>query len=168
MLIYTTETDDDRRIAGGSTSLSGSGLRLTTSVGIMAREIAYKVFSKAASGGADEGHDLAGAHRYAIVIRPQIENFEYGYPHPGHLGLDVKPEVRVTLRITLLDETGRVLFEKDYDSGPVSATNRRMILDKMVDRTDKVAHQAIYDVMRRAAADVHMYQQTQAAAARSG
>ncbi|MBV8399315.1 MAG: hypothetical protein JOZ17_11330 [Acetobacteraceae bacterium] len=167
-LIYTTETDDDRRISAGSTSFTGSGLKLTTSVGVMAREIALKVFSRAASGGADESHDLAGASRYAIVVRPEIENFEYGFPHPKHLGLDVKPEIRMTLRITLLDETGRVLFEKDYDSGAVSGTHH-LIVDKVVDRTDRLTHEVIYDLMRRAVADVHMYQKTEAAAAeRSG
>ncbi len=167
VLIYTSETDDDRLITAGSTSFAGSGLKLTTPVGIMVREIALKVFSRAASGGADESHDLAGAGRYAIVVRPQIENFEYGFPDSKHLGLDVKPQVRLTLRITLLDETGRVLLEKDYDSGAVSGT-RHLILNKVVDRTDKLTHQAIYDLMRRAAADVHSYQTTEAAAARAG
>ena len=167
VLIYTSETDDDRLITAGSTSLAGSGIKLTTPVGIMVREIAFKVFSKAASGGADESHDLAGAGRYALVIRPQIESFEYGFPNSKHLGLDVKPEVRLTLRITLLDQTGRVLLEKDYDSGAVSGT-RHLILDKVVDRTDKLTHQAMYDLMRRAAADVLLYQKTEAAAARAG
>jgi hypothetical protein len=167
VLIYTTETDDDRLITAGATSFAGSGLKLTTPVGIMVREIAFKVFSKTATGGAEESHDLAGADRYAIVVRPQIENFEYGFPHPRHLGLEVKPEVRLTLRITLLDATGRVLLEKDYDSGAVSGT-RHMILDKLVDRTDKLTHEAIYELMRRAAADVGAYQRTEAATMRAG
>jgi hypothetical protein len=164
VLIYTTRTDDERLITAGSTSFTGAGLKLTTPVGIMVREIALKVFSKAASDGADESDNFANASRYAIVIRPQIENFEYGFPHPKKLGIEITPEVSMTLRITLLDATGRVMLEKDYDSGVVSG-DRHVVSGKVVERTNKLAHEVMYDLMRRAAADVHLYQKTQAAAA---
>ena len=163
VLIYTTQTDDDRLITAGATSFTGAGLKLTTPVGTMVREIALKVFSKAASEGADASHDFANAGRYTIVLRPQIENFEYGFPHPK-LGIEITPVVRMVLRINLLDATGSVMLEKDYDSGVVSGS-RHVISGKVVERTNKLAHEAMYDLMRRAAADVHVYQQTQAAAA---
>ena len=163
VLIYTTRTDDDRLITAGDTSFTGAGVKLTTPVGIMVREIALKVFSKVASDGADESDDFTNPGRYTIVLRPQIANFEYGFAHPK-LGIEITPQVRVTLRITLLDGTGRVMLEKDYDSGVVSGS-RHMISGKLVERTNKLAHEAMYDLMRRAAADVHVYQQTQAAAA---
>ena len=163
VMIYTTRTDDDRLITAGSTSFTGAGLKLTTPVGIMVREIALRVFSRAATAGADESDDFTNARQYAIVLRPQIENFEYGFPHPK-LGVEVTPEVRMTLRITLLDATGRVLLEKDYDSGVVSGS-RHIISGKLVERTNKLAHEVMYDLMLRAAADAHLYQQTQARAA---
>ena len=124
---------------------------------------ALKVFSKVASDGAEETDDFANASRYTIVLRPQIENFEYGFPHPK-LGIEITPEVRMTLRITLLDADGRVMLEKDYDSGVVSGS-RHVVSGKLVERTNKLAHEVMYDLMRRAAADVHRYQRTQAAAA---
>jgi len=68
------------------------------------------------------------------------------------------------MRITLLDPIGRVLLEKDYDSGPVSK-GRSMVSEKLVERTDVLVHQAIYELMLRAAGDVHSFQRTQAAAA---
>ncbi len=163
VLIYTTRTDDDRLITAGATSFTGAGLKLTAPVGIMVREIALKVFSKVASDGAEETDDFANASRYTIVLRPQIENFEYGFPHPK-LGIEITPEVRMTLRITLLDADGRVMLEKDYDSGVVSGS-RHVVSGKLVERTNKLAHEVMYDLMRRAAADVHRYQRTQAAAA---
>jgi hypothetical protein len=163
VLIYTTQTDDDRLITAGATSVTGTGLKLTTPVGVMVREIALKVFSKVASDGADASHDFANAGRYTIVLRPQIENFEYGFPRPK-LGIEITPEVRVILRINLLDATGSVMLEKDYDSGVVSGS-RHIVSSKTVERTNKLAHEAMYDLMRRAAADVHFYQQTKAAAA---
>ena len=160
--VYTTLTDDDRLITPGATTVTA--FKMNVQAGIIAREIAIKVFSKVADG-ADESHDLAYADRYAIVLRPQIENVEYGFTHPKHLGIEVTPEVRVVMRITLLDPTGRVLLEKDYDSGRVSKGGA-IVSEKLVERTDALAHQAIYDLMLRAARDIHLFQHTQAAAAR--
>lgn len=162
VLVFTTLADDDRSISPGATSLTA--FKMSVQAGVMVREIALTVFSRVADG-VNESHDLANAGRYAIVLRPQIENIDYGFTHPKHLGIEVTPQVRVMMRITLLDPTGRVLLEKDYDSGPVSQ-GRSIVGEKLVKRTDVLLHEAIYDLMLRAAGDVRMFQQTQAAAAR--
>ena len=163
VLVFTTLTDDNRSIIPGATSVTA--FKMNVQAGIMAREIAVTVFSRVADG-ADESHDLANTSRYAIIFRPQIENIDYGFTHPKHLGIEVTPQVRVVMRITLLDPIGRVLLEKDYDSGPVS-NGHSIVSEKLVERTDVLVHEAIYDLMLRAAGDVHMFQQTQAAAARA-
>lgn len=163
VLVFTTFADDDRWIAPGATSVTA--FRMNVQAGVMAREIAVQVFSRVANGAA-ESHDLANADRYAIVLRPQIENLDYGFTHPKHLGIEVTPQVQVVMRITLLDASGRVLLEKDYDSGPVSG-HRAIVGNRLVDRTDALIHEAIYDLMLRAAGDVHVFQETQAAAARA-
>jgi hypothetical protein len=159
VLIYTSWTDDDRVITAGPTTVMGAGMTLTTPVGVMVREIALKVFSRAAAGGADESHDFANQRRYSIVLRPQIENFEYGFPY-HKIGVKVAPDVRVLLRITLLDDTGNTILEKDYDSGNRTG-DRKLINRALVEQTNALAHRVIYELMRRAAADVHSYQQTQ-------
>jgi len=136
---------------------------MSVQAGVIAREIAVTIFSRVADG-ADKSHDLTNAARYAIVFRPEIENIEYGFEHPERLGIEVTPQVRVVMRITLLDASGRVLLEKDYDSGPVSK-GRSMVSEQLVERTDELTHEAIYELMLRAARDIHMFQQTEAAAA---
>jgi hypothetical protein len=163
VLVFTTYTDDTRWITPGVTSVTA--FKMNVQAGLMARDIAITVFSRVADG-ADESHELANSDRYAIILRPQIENLEYGFTHPKHLGIEVTPQVQVVMRITLLDPTGRVLLEKDYDSGPVS-NGRSIVSEKLVDRTDVLVHEAIYDLMLRAAGDIHLFQQTQAAAARA-
>lgn len=163
VLVFTTFTDDNRWIAPGATSVTA--FKMNVQAGIMAREIAVTVFSRIADG-ADESHNLANAAQYAIVLRPQIENLDYGFTHPKHLGVEVTPQVQVVMRITLLDPTGRVLLEKDYDSGVVS-NGRSIVGQKLVGRTDVLVHEAIYDLMLRAARDIHLFQKTQAAAARA-
>jgi hypothetical protein len=162
VLVFTTFADDNRWITPGATSVTA--FKMNVQAGLMAREIAITVFSRV-SDGVEESHDLANANRYAIVFRPQIENLEYGFTHPKHLGIEVTPQVRVVMRITLLDPSGRVLLEKDYDSGPVSK-GRAVLSKKLVTRIDVLVHQAIYDLMLRAAGDIYLFQQTQAAAAR--
>lgn len=159
VLVFTSVTDDNRSIMAGPTSVTA--FKMNVQAGVMAREIAVSVFSKV-SDGAHESHDLANADRYAIVLRPQIENVDYGFTHPEHLGIEVTPQVRVVMRISLLDPSGSILFEKDYDSGPVSQ-GRSIVGRKLVQRTDVLLHEAIYDLMLRAADDVHVFQRTQAA-----
>jgi hypothetical protein len=163
VLVFTTATDDNRSIVPGATSVTP--FKMNVQAGIMAREIAVTVFSRVADG-ADESHSLANAGRYAIVLRPVIENIDYGFTHPKHLGIEVTPQVRVVMRITLLDPTGQVLLEKDYDSGPVSK-GRSIVGEKLAQRTDVLVHDAIYDLMLRAAGDIRLFQQTQAAAAKA-
>ncbi len=163
VLVFTTFGDDNRWITPGATSVTA--FKMNVQAGVMAREIAITVFSRVANG-ADESHDLANADRYAIVVRPQIENLEYGFTRPKHLGIEVTPEVRVVMRITLLDPSGRVLLEKDYDSGPVSQ-GRSIVSEKLVKRTDVLVHEAIYDLMLRAAGDIHVFQRSQDAVAKA-
>ncbi|HEY7888642.1 MAG TPA: hypothetical protein VIC29_10485 [Steroidobacteraceae bacterium] len=163
VLVFTTLADDNRSITPGATSLTA--FKMNVQAGVMAREIALTVFSRVADG-ADESHDLANAARYTIVLRPQIENIDYGFTHPKHLGIEVTPQVRVVMRITLLDPIGRVLLEKDYDSGPASQ-GRSIVSQKLVGRTALLLHEAIYNLMLRAAGDIRMFQRTQSAAAQA-
>lgn len=163
VLIYTTQNDDDRLVTAGATSFTGSGMKLTTPIGMMTREIALKVFEKAATEGADASHDLSNAGRYSVIVRPQAQDFKHGFPQLKNLGFAITPEVQVSLRVTLLDPAGSTLLEKGYDSGVVSGSSY-MMSGKPVERVNKLAHEAIYDLMRRAAADVHVYQQAQSPA----
>lgn len=48
-----------------------------------------------------------------------------------------------------------------------AALERLLPLFMLVERTDVLVHEAIYDLMLRAAGDIHVFQQTQAAAARA-
>ena len=120
VLIYTTRGDDERLITSGATSITGSGLKITIPVGTMTREIAVKVFSKVAADGASASNDLADAGRYAVVLRPETKDLTHGFPQIQNLGFAITPEVHLTMRMSILDATGKPLLEKEYDSGVVS------------------------------------------------
>jgi hypothetical protein len=159
VLVYTTRNDDDRLITAGATSFTGSGLKITTPIGIMTREIALKVFSKVSSEGADTSNDLVNAARYTVVLRPEAKDFSHGFPQLKNLGFAITPEVRIALRMTILDRSGKPTIEKDYDSGVVSGPSY-MISGSPAERINRLAHETMYDLMRRAADDVHVYQQS--------
>lgn len=161
VLVYTTRDDDDRLITAGATSMTGSGLKLTTPIGIMTREVAVKVFSKVASDGADASNQLRDASRYTIVLRPQALDFTHGFPQLKNLGFAITPEVRITMRMTVLDPGGRSLLERTYDSGVVSGGSY-MIGGSPTERINRLAHETMYVLMRRAADDVHVYQEAHA------
>ena len=166
VLVYTTRSDDDRVITAGATSFTGSGAKLTTPIGIMTREIAVKVFSSVATGGAAASNDLGDAGRYTVVLRPEARDFTHGFPQLKNLGFAITPEVRLTVRMSILDATGKSVVEKDYDSGVVSGRSY-MISGSPMERINHLAHETMYDLMRRAANDVHVYQQSKTASSPS-
>jgi hypothetical protein len=161
VLIYTTRGDDERLITSGATSITGSGLKITIPVGTMTREIAVKVFSKVAADGASASNDLADAGRYAVVLRPETKDLTHGFPQIQNLGFAITPEVHLTMRMSILDATGKPLLEKEYDSGVVSGRSY-MVSGSPSERINHLAHETMYDLMRRAADDVHIYQNSSA------
>lgn len=159
VLIYTTRADDERLVTAGATSFTGSGARLTTPIGMMTREIAYKVFSEAASEGASLSNEIAGADRYSIVVRPEARDFRYGFPQLKNLGFAITPEVEVSLRVSVLDASGTVLREKDYASGVVEGKSY-MLSGKPNERISQLAHATIHALMLQAVADVRSFQRS--------
>jgi hypothetical protein len=159
VLVYTTRADDERLITAGATSFTGGGAKLTTPVGMMTREIAVKVFSKVATDGAVAASELIDAGRYALVVRPENKDFKHGFPQLKNLGFAITPEVQVEMRVSILDASGKTVFEKDYASGVVEGKSY-MMSGKPNERINKLAHETIYDLMRRAAADVRLYQRS--------
>ncbi|MBX3702734.1 MAG: hypothetical protein KF822_03050 [Steroidobacteraceae bacterium] len=159
VLVYTTRADDERLITAGATSFTGSGARLTTPIGMMTREIAYKVFSEGATEGAVLSNESGGAGQYAMVVRPEARDFRYGFPQLKNLGFAITPEVEVSLRVSVLDGSGAVLLENDYESGVVEGKSY-MLSGKPNERINQLAHTTIHALMLRALADVRSYQRS--------
>jgi len=163
VLIYTTRADDERLVTSGATSFTGSGAKLTTPIGMMTREIAYKVFSEAAAEGASLSNEIAGTERYSVVVRPEARDFRYGFPQLKNLGFAITPEVEVNLRVSVLDGSGKPLLEKDYASGVVEGKSY-MLSGKPNERINQLAHTTIHALLLQAAADVRTFQRSRAEA----
>jgi hypothetical protein len=156
VLVYTSKEDDERLVTGGATSFTGGGAKLTTPIGMMTREIAVKVFSSMATDGATASNDMSDAARFAIVVRPETQEFKYGFPQLKNLGFAITPQVEVTLRVSVLDASGRTQFEQTYSSGVVEGKSY-MMSGSPYERINRLAHSTIYDLMRRAADDVRTH-----------
>jgi hypothetical protein len=161
VLVYTTRADDERLVTAGATSFTGRGAKLTTPIGMMTREIAYKVFSEAAMEGATLSNELAGAERYSIVVRPEAKDFRYGFPQLKNLGFAITPEVEISMRVSVLDGSGKILLEKDYASGVVEGKSY-MLSGKPNERINQLAHQAIHSLLLQAVGDVRTFQRSRA------
>jgi hypothetical protein len=156
VLVYTTKNDDERLTTGGATSFTGGGAKLTTPIGMMIREVALKVFSRVATNGASEANELTDAGRYSVVVRPEMEDFKYGFPQAKNLGLWITPQVEMQIRVSMLDASGRPLQEKHYSSGVIEGKGYVMS-GSPYEKINRLAHQTLYDLMRRAADDVRLY-----------
>jgi hypothetical protein len=156
VLVYTTKSDDEKLVSGGASSFTGSGAKLTTPIGTMTREIALKVFSQVATEGAAEANDLTDAGRFTAVVRPETEEFKYGFPQLKNLGLWITPQVEMQIRVSVLDASGRPLQEKQYSSGVVEGKGY-VISGSPYEKINRLAHQTLYDLMRRAADDVRVF-----------
>jgi hypothetical protein len=153
VLVYTTRGDDARVDTSGTNN--ANGMVLTTQIGMMTREIALKVFSQVATDGAVASNDLTDAGRYSVIVRPETLTFKHGLD-ASNLGLGLATNVQCQMRISILDPSGKTIFERDYDSGVVEGKTQMLIATSVFDKTNKLAHETIYDLMRRAADDVRV------------
>jgi hypothetical protein len=99
VLVYTNKTDDEKLVTGGATSFTD---------------------------GAAESNELTDSGCYRGVVRPQTEDFKYGFPQAKNLGLWITPQVEITLRMSILDASGKPLVEKDYTSGVIEGKGYMM------------------------------------------
>lgn len=159
VLVYTTRTDDDRLVTTGGTNFNQSNFKLTIPIGMMTREIAVKVFSEVTTDGVAAANDLTDAGRYALVVRPENKGFRYGLPELKNLGFAATPEVQIEMKVSVIDASGKAVFEKDYVSEVVQG-KAVMMSTQPYELVNRLAHETIYDLMRHAAADIGAYQRS--------
>jgi hypothetical protein len=164
VLVYTTTADDERLVTAGATSFTGGGASLTTPIGMITREIAVKVFSRMSTEGAVSGNTLADSARFSVVVRPQSQDFRYGFPQLKNLGFAITPEIELSLRVAVLDPSGKTQFERDYKSGVVEGKSY-MMSGSPYERINRLTHATMYDLMRKAADDVRLQQAANSSAA---
>lgn len=153
ILILTDKTDDDTPFIGPPTSFTGGGTTLTIPLGVIAREIGIIVFGDLFRDGAVKANTLGDATGYRIALKPRVTTFSYEYNQLKNLGFAITPTVILTLEVSTLDNAGKVLHKRSYESGTVEMP-AYIISGSPGEEIGKGAHKAIYDLMMRAANDL--------------
>lgn len=153
-LIYTTKADDDTPWAGRPTSFTGSATTLTIPLGLITREIAATVFGDSFRDGAIKANALPGAAGgYRVIVQPKVSAFSYEYNQLKNVGFAITPTVVLTLEVAVLDNAGKTINQRRYDSGTVEMPAYFMS-GSPGEEIGKAAHKAVFDLMVVAARDV--------------
>ena len=152
-LVYTVQADDDLVWSGRPTSFTGGGTTLSIPLGVIAREIAAVVFGDAFREGATKSNSLTGAAGYSVIVQPKVIAFSYEYNALKNAGFAITPTAVLTLEVSLLDPTGKLVNQRHYDSGTVE-TPAYIISGSPGEEISKAVHKALFELIRRAALDV--------------
>ena len=115
-LVVTNPVYDEKPYTFHPSSLTGSASTFEIKLGRFLREITLSVFSKRFEEGAEHAAEVPTTSSYAIVVTPEILDFDYRYNQLKNLGFAVTPEVKIELYARFYDATGKKLFEKKYAS----------------------------------------------------
>lgn len=152
-LVYTLKSDDETPFVGPPTSFTGSATKLTIPLGVITREIAFTVFNDLFAQGAAKANSIEGVAGYRVIVQPKVASFSYGYYQLQNLGFAITPTVVLSLDVTMLDGTGKVVQQRRYESGKVEGKSY-MMSGEPGEEIGKVTHRVVLDLMQRAAKDV--------------
>ena len=153
VLVLTDKVDDDTPYVGAPTSFPGGGTKLTIPLGVIAREIGAVVFGDLFRDGAVKANAIGGATGFRVAVKPRVRNFSYEYNQLKNIGFAITPTVILSLEVSTLDNTGKVLLTRHYESGTVEMP-AYFISGSPGEEIGKAAHKAIYDLMVKAAEDL--------------
>jgi hypothetical protein len=153
VLVLTDPQDDAYVYSGSPTSFTGSATTLTLPLGQITREAAAAAFTNVFRGGAEKSNDRSGLDRYRTIVTPRVKSFTYEYNALRNLGFAATPQVAVQVTVTLVDAQGKPALQRTYDSGTIDG-DTYVISGAPGERVAKAAHEALFDLMMKAAVDV--------------
>lgn len=152
-LIYTEIKEDEKVYSQKPSSLTGGASTLNIKVGEILKNIALEVFSKKFKDGAYHSNSLQHLENYAIVIQPEILNYDYRYNSLKNLGFAITPEAKIDLRVFLYDNQGKLISEKKYESEYLSGGSY-MVNFSPHEKVNKAVHEILYNLLIKVSDDV--------------
>jgi hypothetical protein len=91
--------------------------------------------------------------RYTAAIRIKPLTYDYAFNQIRNLTMAITPQVRLSIQVQMMDETGTLLFSQVYDSGMV---NDETVLDTLHpnETINRHTHRVLGSLLARAAADI--------------
>lgn len=155
-LIYASVDDDQYVFSGNPTSLTGAATTLEISLGEITREISKRVFNRIFSEGTEHSNSMSNAADFRVVVNLRTNQFNYAYNQLQNVGLAITPQASVSIDLLLMDNEGVALFRNTYESGIVDG-DIYVLSGAPAERINRAAHEAITEVVNRAATDVYYF-----------
>jgi hypothetical protein len=150
VLVLTESKDDERVTSVAPTGFFGALTRWDIPLGIIIGESATSAFNQVFTEGADWHNFPASFGNYAAVVRPQVLSFSYRYDETW--SGPVETVMETTVLVFVLDNSGTVIWERRYQSGPF---NGEPFEPPIVDarQVSPAIHRKIHELMVRASLD---------------
>jgi hypothetical protein len=150
-VLVLTDSQDDQRISSiAPESFFGGLTRLEIPLGAIAGESARSAFDGLFTDGADWLNPPAQFANYAFVVRPYVSSFSYHWENT--FSGPVVAVMETTVSVSILDNSGNMIWEHSYQSGPFRGEPVEPPIDNAQDRSPAI-HQKIQELMDRAALD---------------
>jgi hypothetical protein len=155
VLVLTDNQDDQRMSSFAPESIFGSATRVEIPLGRIVGESATSAFGQLFANGADWLNPPAKFANYSVVVRPHVTSFSFRYDNTWSGPVVAVMETAVS--VSILDNTGKVMWERSYQSGPFSGKPVKPPINDAQHMSPAI-HQKIHDLMVRAALDFGDFQ----------
>ncbi|MGO9443176.1 MAG: hypothetical protein ACLPXB_00210 [Thiobacillaceae bacterium] len=146
-------SDQNEIYTGKPTSFSGASTTLSLPMGEITREAAMLAFNDVFAQGV-QLVESTPEQGYVAVIQPKVTHFSYEYNQLKNAGFAITPTAVISLKVTLMDDGGKPVWEKTFESGNYEGTTYFMS-GSPGDEISKTTHKAMMKVMQEAADAVH-------------
>jgi len=170
ILILMDDADLEYVYEGTADSFIGQNVTLRMPIGAITREIAASVFQSHFNYGVVFAASPPPDVRYVVAIEPEIRNFSYRYDQyvdqsvvemrpADEGGLEaipatiITPSIQFELALRAYDADGKVVLERDYDSGTVAGQSY-FVTARPHERINATFHATLQDMMLAVADDL--------------
>ena len=152
--------DTEYVFEGSPTTQVGEFTSLTIPIGNIMQEIAAEVFQSCFAYGVVFTQELTRDMNYLVALEPEFHDFSYAYDRvpletePGEPPRSITtPQVQFELSVKAYDSSGKIVLERNYDSGLVSGESYE-VTNRPYERVNETFHTALQQVMLRVADDI--------------
>ena len=152
-MLLVEPPDSDYVYSGRPDSFHAGGTTLVLPLGRISTEIAKQTFGGVFGGGCVASPRIERGAGHAAIIKVRPLSFWYGFNQLRNLTMAITPQVRLSLEVSLMDESRSAYFQQVYDSGVV---NDRTVLDTLRpgETVSRLTHRIVADLLSKAAVDV--------------
>jgi hypothetical protein len=152
VILHAPPEDADYVATGRPRSVHAIGMTLSLPLGEIVTETGARVLAQAFSGGCTPMPRVAATSNCVAIVRFKTRSFWFAFNQARDLTMNVYPQVRLGLEMTVKNPAGTTLLAKRYDSGEVSDESAKSEPEPE-EAVNRLVHRAVHALLREAAAD---------------